>query len=111
MYINFEQISASLSNILLGIFNQNKPAVIAAVNGYISDSKDRLQHLAEGAAKGELSYREVIDHLKEEAINMKDYLLSIGLIIASDIQQIINKAVDIFQFALNSAIGAYTPAV
>lgn len=107
MNINFDQIGQSIKDILINIFDQNKPEVITIVDGYITDSRGRLLHLAEGAAKGELSYKEVLDYLKKEATVMKDYLLSVGLIIASDIQAIINKAVDIFQFAINDAIGIY----
>lgn len=104
MNINFEQITKSLTDILLGIFDQNKPAVMKAVEGYIVDSKDRLTNLAEGAVSGELSYSFVVKRLKEEAVNLKDYALSIGEIIASDVQDIVNKVVAIFQFALNDAL-------
>lgn len=107
MDINFDEIKSSLIAFLTGIFNQNKPVVIEAINGYISDSKERITHLAEGAASGELSYAFVTERLKEEAVNIKDYLLSIGEIVASDVQEIVNKAVDIFQHAINDALQVY----
>jgi hypothetical protein len=107
MNINFQNISSDLIVILESIFQKNKPAVVSAVNQYISDSKDRITHLAEGAASGELAYSFVVERLKEEAVNIKDYLLSIGEIILSDVQQIVNDTVDIFQKALNEAIGVY----
>lgn len=107
MDINFDEIKGSLITFLTGIFNQNKPAVIEAINTYIAESKTRIAHLAEGAASGELSYSFVTERLKEEAVNIKDYLLSIGEIIASDVQEIVNKAVDIFQHAINDALNVY----
>ena len=111
MDINFQEIEKSLTDFLMGIFAKNKPAVAAAINGYIADSKDRIMHLAEGAAKGELSYSFVVERLKEEAVNIKDYLLSVGEILAADIQEIANKAIDIFQHAINDSIGAYVADV
>lgn len=107
MSINFDEIKTSLINVLRAVFEENKPAVVNAVDQYVNDSKQRLLNLAEGAANGSFSYDFVIKRLKEEAINAKDYLLSIGEIAASDAQEIINKAVDIFQFAINDAMGAY----
>jgi hypothetical protein len=105
MDINFEQITKSITDILLGIFDQNKPTVIAVVDGYIADSKGRITNLAQGVVSGELSYAFVVKRLKEEAVNVKDYALSIGEIIAADIQSIVNKIVAIFQNALNDILG------
>lgn len=110
MTINFPEVTKSLTDFLLAFFTENKPAVITAVNQFVTDSSERITGLAESAAKGQVSYTFVVERLKEEAINLKDYLLALGEIIAADIQQIINKTVDTLQTAINQAIGAYTLA-
>jgi predicted amino acid-binding ACT domain protein len=102
--INIDQVLSTMKRILLTVFNQDKPAVVAAVDGYIADSKERLSNLAVGAISGELSFKFVTERLKEETVNLKDQMLSVGEIIASDLQEVINKAVDIYEGAIKNAI-------
>ena len=106
--INIDEIGDAMIAILESLFQNEKAEVWVALTGYINDQKTDLMNLADGAISGDLSYAFVIRRLKEKVITIKDYLLSIGEMIAADIVAIVNKAVDIFRFALNDAIVAYS---
>ena len=106
--INIDEIGDAMIAILESIFQNEKAEVLVALTGYINDQKTDLMNLADGAISGELSYAFVIKRLKEKAITIKDYLLSIAQILATDIMAIVNKAIAIFQFALDDAIVSYS---
>jgi len=101
---NIDNILGTMKQVLLAIFSEKKPAVVKAVDGYIADAKIRLGNLAEGALSGELSYKFVTERLKEEPVNIKDQLLSVGEIIAADIEQVVNRAVAVFEGALKDSV-------
>lgn len=86
------------------IFSKTIPEVAEAVDGYIADSKERLKNLAEGAISGELSYAFVTKRLKEEAVTMKNYLLSLGQIVAAGVEEKVNEAIDLFESEIKAAI-------
>lgn len=86
------------------IFSRTIPGVGDVIDEYLSDSKERLTNIAEGAISGELSYAFVTKRLKEEATNLKAYLLSLGQIIAADIEEAVYNAISIFESEIKQAI-------
>ena len=105
MKIDIDSVLSDMKRLLLTLADF-RPAVAQAVNGYIGDAKERLSNLAEGALSGQLSYPFVIARLKEEPTNVKNQIFSIGEIIAADVEETVNRAVDIFENALKDVIPA-----
>lgn len=91
-------------NAIKDIFSQSVPKITAIVDHYLEDSKERLTNLAEGAISGELSYAFVTKRLKEEGTNLKAYFLSLGQIIAADVEEAVNKAITSFEKEIKQAI-------
>ncbi len=102
--INIASILNTIKGLILGYYTSNSPAVITVLNQYAKDAESRLTNIATGALKGELSYAFVTNALKAETVNLKDQLLSVGEIVAADLEQIINSAVAVFENALKAAI-------
>lgn len=103
--IDIQAVLDLMKNSLLVFVNSKKPEVINAATGYFEQGKERLTQLAQDMLSGELSYKFGVERLKEEKENVIDQLLSIEQMVASDIQEIANKVVDIFRNAIDGVIG------
>lgn len=95
-----QQIKTALSTEIAN----STPVVMSVVAEYVADAKTRLTHLIEGALSEELSYKFIIERLQEEPTNVKNQLLSIAHIVATDLDQLAGKIVDILRQALEDAI-------
>lgn len=104
--INIDAILELIKTTLIRAYTKESAKVKAIAEDYVNDAKPRLAQLAEGAASGKLSYKFVIDSLKEEETNLKDALISLAEIAGSDLQDLINQTIAIFTTALNAVIKA-----
>lgn len=108
MPFNFDiqPIINQMRDLLVAAYVKDLPAVTTAVSGYLADAEKRLADLAEGSLSGELTGAEVLTALGEEGANLKNQLLSIGEIIGADLQDLVNKALNVFTGQLMDALYA-----
>lgn len=98
--INIDAILETMRN----VFSDTIPEVSSVVEEYLTDSKERLTNLAEGAISGELSYAFVTRRLKEEPITVKNYLLSVGQIVSALVEKKVTDAIDVFEKGIKTFI-------
>ena len=103
---DIDPIIKSIEQFLISALAKDLPAVKNAISGYLVDAKKRLEDLAKGSLSGQLKGAEVIHALNEEALNLKNQLLSVGEIVGADLQDLINKALNIFTGRLMDALYA-----
>lgn len=101
---NIKAILDLIKSILLNSYTANLPLAKTVINKYIVDAESRFVTLTTGAVSGQLSYKEVVQFLKDEAVNLEDDLISVGEIVGSDLQQLIASALGIFEGILKASI-------
>lgn len=100
-----EQYKASI----LSEVANDAPDIIAAATSYIASGEQRLKDLAINSLNGELSYDFVVLRLKEEEVTLKDTLIGLEQMAASDLQTLIEKLIAIFENLLKTAILSLNP--
>jgi hypothetical protein len=102
--INVPEILSSMESYLVAAYTKDSPAVKQAIATYTADAAQRLADVASGTLSGELTGAEVLKSVKEEALNLKDQLESIGEIVGADLQELASNALNIFTGTLMDAV-------
>lgn len=96
------------SSILTEVAN-DAPDIVAAANSYIVQGEQRFKDLALGILNKELTYDFVILRLREETITLKDTLIGLEQMAASDISSLVDKLIAIFESLLKTSIFNLNP--
>lgn len=107
--INITKILLTMIAFLRKAYSKDSPAVQYAIAGYAIDAKGRLGDIATGSLTGELSGAEILKALKEEELNLKNQLLSIGEIVGADLQELAGDTMNLFTGTLMDAMYSATP--
>lgn len=94
---------------ILASLASDAPEIIAAATAYVTDGEQRLKDLAINTLNGDLAYDFVVRRLKEEETTLKDALIGIEQMIASDIQALVSNLLSIFENLLKTAILSINP--
>lgn len=108
-----KKVLDAMINLLKGYYGGSSSTVIAVLEQYGANAEKRLSDLAKAALSGQASWAFVAARLKDEASNIKNELLSVEQIVATDAQELINDAVAIFETALKNSLpdGSMTTTV
>lgn len=105
------QLVSDFKNSVLESVTSNSPDIIAAATSYAASGEQRLKDTAINALNGDLSYSFVVLRLKEEEITLKDSLIGLEQMAASDITTLVNNLIGIFEGLLKTAILSINPIV
>lgn len=104
-----DQVYQDFKQSVLTAITQDVPAIVEAATAYVAEGEQRLKDLAINTLNGELAYDFVVRRLKEEATTLKDALIGIEQMIASDIEALVQNLLSIFENLLKSVILSIEP--
>lgn len=106
-----DQLIAEYKQETLAAVADSAPDIVSSVIEWGNAAEQRLKDTAINTLNSELPYDFVVRRLKEEEITLKDTLIAIGQMVASDIQSLATKLINIFVELLKSAILSLSPIV
>lgn len=94
--ININAIIYQMLATLTTAYGPKWDSVKSIAEETLADTKERLQVLAQAVISGEKTPAEAAVFLKEELQILESHLLAAAVIIESELQEAINKAIDVF---------------